>query len=435
MIISHLIGDTRTLVSCSLVSHSWYTAAFPHRHNTLITSITCCETNGRFTWPESLVRMGELGFLPFVRKFQIRKYCQLHPGEVSPRLFNRCALRHLSALTNVQQLRIDYLDIPSFVPRIQRYFGHFIPTVRSLALEDPKATCRQLVYFIGLFERLEDLELFRFLSRPHSFPEEDQRDGRGLIPPFIPPLRGRLTIMDSKGADILEEMIDRFGGIRFRWVNLYEVDEMQPLLSACAKTLETLRLYPAYPCGEEITLNSVWVPTDNFTAHLSQREFDLSRLKSLRTLQISAWSIRDAFVAPPSKNPLTYALSTVTSPVFSDVAVFYLEEDVWSAYPLYSNHREMLPIEIAWEAALNYKQFGTYRAMHAVRGFRLVLCAVVWDCDVEFAMRALKRAVETEKVERGFDMFPEPPVVYIPRKSPGGDELWEDDPFYWTPLE
>jgi len=252
MVISHLIGNTSALVACSLVSHSWYTAAFPHRHNTLIASIISCGTNGRFMWPESLVQMSELGFLPFVRKFQIRKYCELHPGEVSPRLFDPCTLRHFSALTNVQQLRIDYLDIPSFVPKIQRYFGHFMPTVRSLALKNPKANCRQLVYFIGLFEHLEDLKFLGFISRTYPFPEDDPRDGQGLIPPFVPPLRGRLTIMDSKAADILDEMIDRFGGIRFRWVNLYKVHEIQPLLGPCAKTLETLRLYPAYPHGEEL---------------------------------------------------------------------------------------------------------------------------------------------------------------------------------------
>jgi len=182
----------------------------------------------------------------------------------------------------------------------------------------------------------------------------------------------------------------------------------------------------------------VWVPTDNFTAHFSQREFDLSRLESLRTLQISSWSIRDAFAAPSSENALTYALSTITSPVFSDVTVFYLDEDISGAYPSYPNCREMSPIEIAWGATLNCEQFGMYRAMHSIRGFRLVLCADVWDGVGEHAMRALKRAVETEKVERGFDMFPEPPVIYSPRKTPGGgipNELWEDDPFYWTPLE
>jgi len=79
-----------------------------------------------------------------------------------------------------------------------------------------------------------------------------------------------------------------------------------------------------------------------------------------------------------------------------------------------------------------------YRAVHAVRAFRLVLCADVWDGDEEFAMQALKRAVEAEKAVRGFDMFPEPLVIYSPRKTPPEsvtDKYWVEDPFYWTPLE
>ena len=257
MVISHLIGNTPALVACSLVSHSWHTAAFPHRHNTLITSTSSYVENKRFTWPEPLLRMGELGFLPFVRKFQFGGF----PPVVSPRLFNRCALRHFYALTNVQELRIDGLDIPSFVPRIQRYFGHFTPTVRSLVLKEPRGSGMQLIYFIGLFEHLEDLKVLHYV---HGSPEGGLGDRRALTPPFVPPLRGRLTITDSNIAGFLEEMICRFGGGRFRWVHPHNVDEARGLLDACAERLETLRLDLSDICGRCCFLN-FWVPTDDFT--------------------------------------------------------------------------------------------------------------------------------------------------------------------------
>jgi len=76
--------------------------------------------------------------------------------------------------------------------------------------------------------------------------------------------------------------------------------------------------------------------------------------------------------------------------------------------------------------------------MRNVRGFRLVLRADVWDGVGECAVRTLKEAVVAEKAKRGFDTrFPEPAVIYSPRKSPAADtsEFWEDDPFYWTPLQ
>ena len=33
---------------------------------------------------------------------------------------------------------MDFLNIPKFMPRIQQYFSHFLPTVRLLALRDPQ---------------------------------------------------------------------------------------------------------------------------------------------------------------------------------------------------------------------------------------------------------------------------------------------------------
>jgi len=337
MIVAHLIGNTRDLVTCSLISHSWYIAAFPLRHNTLNISTNSSGTNERFTWPEALLQMGELGFLPFVRKLQIRRcYDPPLPG-ISPKLFNRCTLRHFFALSNVQELVVDCLDIPSFVPRIQRYFGHFMPTVRSLALNTPEGSCQQLVYFIGLFEHLEDLKLLHYVPDP---PEYDPKDGQTLIPPFVPPLRGRLTIMESEGLDILEEMTVRFGGIRFRWMHLYDLDQMQPLLGACAETLETLRLSHTDLHGEDISLNRVRVPTDDFTATLSRWDFDLSQLKSLRTFQISAGFILDVFelsaygvlMDSAPDDALASALSTITSPVFSEVTIFYRDCDICEAH-------------------------------------------------------------------------------------------------------
>lgn len=45
--------------------------------------------------------------------------------------FNRRIPRHFLVPTNAQELGIDCLDIPSFMPRIRQYFGHFLPSVCS----------------------------------------------------------------------------------------------------------------------------------------------------------------------------------------------------------------------------------------------------------------------------------------------------------------
>ena len=153
-------------------------------------------------------------------------------------------------MVNIQELRIDNLDIPSFMPKSQRYFGHFAPTVQSLALREPKGSCRQIVFFIGLFKHLEDLKLLYtwvdFLEEP--------TDNLMLVPSFTPLLRGRLTMTCFTRVGLLKVMITLFGGIRFRYMDLFNVYGMRLLLHACAKTLETFRLYPSDPRGEGVSL-------------------------------------------------------------------------------------------------------------------------------------------------------------------------------------
>ena len=246
MVIAQLIHDKRSLLSCSLTCYSWYTASVPHLHHTfVIQTISRCGSP-RLGWPKPLQEANKLGLLPLVKKFRVRVGFS-DTAMFSPKRFNWGTLRQFSALTNVQELAIDYLDIPSFMPKIRRYFGHFSPKVRSLALRKPKGTNRQILFFIGLFQHLEDLKLLYDVIYPQ---EEEPADDRTLVPSFVPPLRGRLTITCfGKRVDLLEDMIGVFGGIRFRHMDLFNVKGTWLLLDACAETLETLRLCPTDPHG------------------------------------------------------------------------------------------------------------------------------------------------------------------------------------------
>ena len=248
VVIAHLALDVQSLLACSLTSYSWYIAAAPHLHRTLITQTDFLYGKRKFLWPAPLWSMHKLGLLPVVKTFQFHGgYDGRFHREFSQKRFNGRTLRHFSALTNVQELGIDFLDIPGFMPRIRRYFGHFLPMLRSLALREPKGSCRQIVYFIGLFEHLEDLKL---LCNVTDSLERKSADDQALTPLYVPPLQGRLTMMRFTRVELLKEMIGQFGGIRFRWMNLYEVDGMGLLLGASAKTLETLWLHPGDPRGK-----------------------------------------------------------------------------------------------------------------------------------------------------------------------------------------
>jgi hypothetical protein len=246
MIMAHLIYDTRSLSACSLTCYSWYTASVPHLHHTLVALPRPFVYEPKIKWPKPLQNASELGLLPLVKKFKLHGTDYSRPG-FSSKHFNRRILRHFSALTNVQELAIDDMDIPSFMPMAQRYFGHFSPTVHTLALRDPFGSRRQILYFIGLFGHLENLTLIANVFVPR---ESESADDLTLIPPFAPPLRGRLVMHSFARVGLLEDMIRSFGGVRFRYMDLLGVDETRLLLGTCAVTLKTLRLHPNDPHGE-----------------------------------------------------------------------------------------------------------------------------------------------------------------------------------------
>ena len=238
-VVAYLIYDRRSLLACSLVSYPWYIASVPHLYHTLYTYTFSRYENPKLRWPKPLLGASKHGLLPFVKKLQVRAFPD---ATFSPKRLNSSTLRHFSALTNVRELAIDFLEIPRFVPGIQQYFGHFSPTVRSLTLLAPKGTHRQIIFFIGLFQYLEDLTLSGTTN---------QVDNSTLVPPFIPPLRGRLTLSYHRWeVGLLKDMLGIFGGIRFRSMDLYAVEGTRLLLGACAKTLETLRLHPTDPHGK-----------------------------------------------------------------------------------------------------------------------------------------------------------------------------------------
>jgi len=238
IIIAHLIYDTPSLLACSLTCSSWYIAVVPRLHQTL-TIRTARLREKKFMWPKPLRHMHRLDLLPLVKKLQVHK-CRPNRHHFTPKQLDCRTLRHFFALSNIQELDIDHLNIHKFMPRIQRYFKNILPTLRSLALMRPQGSQSEIVYFIGLFQHLEDLKL-RYMPCQHLlFPQ----DGPALVPQFAPPLRGRLTMTSVSNVNLLMDMVRLFGGIRFRYMDLFNVWQERLWIDACVGTLETLRLYP-----------------------------------------------------------------------------------------------------------------------------------------------------------------------------------------------
>ena len=415
MIIAYIIYDTRSLRACTRICRSWYIAAAPHLHHNLFIDNSWAP---KFHWPNPLQKKHALGLLPFVKTLLV--HCS-GGSAFSPKLFSGRTLRQFSALTNVRRLMIDHLDIHSFMPSIRQHFGHFPPTVRELSLTDPIGSRRQMIYFIGLFEHLEDFSLVYIESATQPEPADDLT----LIPPFAPPLQGCLKLTCFRRVGLLKDMVDLFGGLHFYRMDLFDVDGIPFLLDACANTLRILRLYPTDPHSERFSLEGVHTPTNDSTVTSSLHDFDLSRNKSLQVLQLGAWDMgRSSGVGSPDTTSsfLKYVLSTTTSPGSFQIVVVYRWSDFhgtesWE-HPDRPPLRDISQAERAEEVSRHRRLFEVFRGVYKVRSFWLQLDAYVWDPVGEYCVGILKEAVAEEKAKRGFvEFYSEPFVTYRPARS------------------
>ena len=243
IIISYFVYDTPTLLACSMTCYSWYIATAPHLHHSLTINDDIHFSNMGYRSFQTSYR---LGLLPFVKRLRIRRWPYWSEIGVTPGRLCRRTFHRLSVLTNLRELGIDDLEVSRFMPRIRRCFGCFSPTLRFLTLRDPRGSCRQILYFIGLFPNLQDLKLHYIRLTD----EQESTVDATLVPLSIPPLRGWLTLTCFTRVNLIEDIIALFGGLRFRHMDLFRVKCMRLLLDACAETLETLRLYPTDSYGE-----------------------------------------------------------------------------------------------------------------------------------------------------------------------------------------
>jgi len=225
MIIAHLPRHrSATLKACSLTCRSWYIAAAPHLHRT-------------FTFTGGgLAKLHELGLMPLVKNIRVRQGIGSTSSWFLPQAFGHLDLHYFSAFTNVHTLGLENVEIRLFIPSIKRYFGHFSPTLRSIALYNPCCTPRQLSYFLSLFPNLDDINIDQ---TPRKL--TDPTDAT-LVPFSAPKLQGRLILRDFRWARTWSYLITASDGLRFRHMDLHEVGSCAPvLLEACTETLETLR--------------------------------------------------------------------------------------------------------------------------------------------------------------------------------------------------
>ena len=392
IIIANLSDDIRSLKAVSTTCYSWYLAAVPHLHHALV--LGGRDSEKAHTELKPLTKLHGMDLLPFVKKLWIQT-AYIEPW-LSPRKFDRKTLRSFAALTNVQQLRIERLDLSKFMSGVERYFGHFAPALRSIALILLFGTQRQLSHFLALFPNLDDIEIVFYSSAKHDI---TTKPGPEVAVPFpVPSLRGQLKFAHFWSETAIEGMITSFGGLRFRYMDLRDVKGARLLLEACADTLETVRIDLTFTKSAEPALHDPTLTERPGASGGMLKEFNLSRLHSLRSLEVTTASMSEIHTSCLFRD----IASTITSPVFSEVILVFRYLDLNHPYPIL-----FYPL-----------LFDALRHTYSKRRFRMVFCLEVVEKDICAGMQMMRERLEWETIHGRLDFLASPPTLVVGERNP-----------------
>ena len=238
--------DLETLKSCSLTGKALSYLAKPFIHQTLhLTSRPKAPTksiaHSRRNEFEGLSTLAERGLLRHIRHISIiLPSSPLFAHSLDP------YIQHLHTLTNLRSFKARWLDTPSFIPKMEEYFGAFLGSLRSLELEFPRGDHQQIFYFICQFPNLRDLKINSVPGRTNSMSNDGPRFDIKTSPPLDGTLDLRLNMdmgpeSNLMGAQlILSSLATLPSGLRIRTLKFSWCtgDNLQLVIDACAPTLE-----------------------------------------------------------------------------------------------------------------------------------------------------------------------------------------------------
>ena len=343
-----------------------------------------------------LASLHKLGLLPFVKQLQFKPIFAL--SRVVPAIFDSRSMRYFHALVNLQDLAIANLDLSKFPMGAGRYFGHFSPTLRSVALSRPDGTRRQLLDFFRLFSKLDDIKILYYYPGPGPREPLDIQ-----LVPIIGGLRGRLALRGFGDQELLEDIIVAFGGMRFTSMDLQDVRGTQLLLEACTDTLETLRIRPddiSQHCKRALDSKEGFSDTvvDIFSLVYPQK-FHLSCNTALRSMEI----LVSAIISPSQtfSRRIEELLLTITSPAFSEIIVVFSESDVHCVSGVF-----------AW----------ILHEMYKIKEFRVAFCLETPEESRIANLHKLTSETRTAVRAGTYDFLPCPPSVFS-RTTPRRDHF------------
>jgi hypothetical protein len=237
-ILTYLEDDVPSLVSCSESCKALFCSTRPLIHRTFYLS-TWYTTNRYRSGSLNRAKFDTLRLAGRAQVFQyttqlfVRLGNEFVPKNLRPHLLYFCAMRGITSLT------IHRLDVANFLPAFDKWFGHIVPTLRSLALLNARASTEDAFHLVLRFPLLQDLHLTMLL-------QPDYRPPRPYVPPELtisPPLNRTLKFWGTYPSNKFIRSLARApGGIHFRSVEVGDIGmiSIQVLIDACSKTIETI---------------------------------------------------------------------------------------------------------------------------------------------------------------------------------------------------
>jgi len=241
-------NDLQTLKSCSLTSKAFYSAARPLIHRRLVLGLGSAFP-GPHVFRDPTLDQADVhhahylsaterhGFLRYgyVRELDL-DLCFGEPEDI-------LQLKQLRALETVHTLTIRLLIPHKVLPTFDRCFSQFVPTLRSLSLEQPRCeNAHRLMEFVCQFPHLDDLALINPCGPRYEPGLAVAPPGsKGPQPEQPLPFGGRL-VLDGFGS-LVRSLLDLPGGIRFHSIEARShLEDLAALLVASSSTLEDLSI-------------------------------------------------------------------------------------------------------------------------------------------------------------------------------------------------
>jgi len=325
--------DMEALKICSLTGKALSCSVKPFVHRTLyltprskVITFTKPKTPGPWNELKGLTALSERGLLQHTRHVSIslpRNPLFVHDLEPY--------VQQLRAITNLRSLKTRWLDVPSFIPKMEEYFGTFLGTLQSLELESPRGDHEQILYFACRFSNLRDLKVNGLQDYSHSI----RNGGPHFETKTFPPLNGTLDLQlnmnpgsgwsDLKGPQLfLGNLVALPSGLKFRTLKLSGCtgNNLRLLVDACAPALECMELTSEWfgwlffswdECylftpAQTISLSGApRCPPLDFKRHSALRELEIKLSQDTNIERIAGW--------------LSETLLTVTSNVFTKLTL------------------------------------------------------------------------------------------------------------------